>query len=669
MAIKTIDQQPSLLSCSAFELVDTLSLKNQRILLFGSPGTGKSTLAKQLGPLLASADRPCWCVSADPGSPAFGPPGVVSLAKWEHASWKIIGNAAICSLDAGRFRLPLVSAVRALTQTTLNGTVLVDAPGVVRGVAGRELLLGLAEAAKIDVVFFLTREHRTVKLVNEIYSSGAVVYFIGADAKASRPGKKTRARQRTQAWNEYLTEAIEQPLEISSVNIIGTPPPIEEPIAWPGRQIALLNNQKTVAMGEVLRLKNGVLSIRIPQATKDFDSLLIRDAVRTTEGLIETAVPFAHEPLEYIAPSPSVSSTPSNGGPRVVGRVGVVNVSLVNGIFGDPMLHLQLRYTRRGLLFDLGQGGRLSARIAHQLSDVFVTHAHIDHIGGFLWLLRSRIGDFKPCRLFGPPGLAQHIQGFVQGILWDRVEERGPCFRVSELHGEQLRHYSIQSGTFGPRFINDTPVIDGILLEEPEFRVRGTMLDHRTPVLAYAFEPARQINIRKDRLLERKLTPGPWLTHLRQCFASDNKRKKIQLPNGSIETAESLGAELILENPGKKVIYATDFADTPDNRRRMVALAKQAHTFFCEATFLNRDSDQAVRTGHLTTRACGEIATQAQVARLVPFHFSRRYRNDPQQIYEEIQETCDRVVIPATMTLFKTNNKPDEETVASIGDA
>ena len=34
------------------------------------------------------------------------------------------------------------------------------------------------------------------------------------------------------------------------------------------------------------------------------------------------------------------------------------------------------------------------------------------------------------------------------------------------------------------------------------------------------------------------------------------------------------------------------------------------------------------------------------VARLVPFHFSRRYQDDPLQVYAEVQGACARTVMP-----------------------
>ena len=44
--------------------------------------------------------------------------------------------------------------------------MLVDAPGMVRGVAGAELLTGLVEAAAIDTILVLIREGKKLPLVN-----------------------------------------------------------------------------------------------------------------------------------------------------------------------------------------------------------------------------------------------------------------------------------------------------------------------------------------------------------------------------------------------------------------------------------------------------------------------------------------------------------------------
>ena len=65
------------------------------------------------------------------------------------------------------------------------------------------------------------------------------------------------------------------------------------------------------------------------------DTLLIRDAARNVNGLIETAKPFAGERFNYLPPADVLPSVADNDGPRIAGRVGAVDVALVNGVFGD----------------------------------------------------------------------------------------------------------------------------------------------------------------------------------------------------------------------------------------------------------------------------------------------------------------------------------------------
>jgi ribonuclease BN (tRNA processing enzyme) len=454
-------------------------------------------------------------------------------------------------------------------------------------------------------------------LLNELRSLAAAVVVVHAHAAAQQPGQGRRARTRTERWDAYLAGAGEHRIDLTDVAISGTPPPIGVASAWVGRQIGFLRHTRTRALGEVLRVEESTLIVRAPVEAAGATTLLVRDAARDAKGMITTVVPFIKERLDYVTPPPGLPSFDTEGGPRVVGRVGALDVSLLNGVFGDPLLHARLRFRGRSLLFDLGSGERLSARAAHQVSDVFITHAHMDHIGGFVWLLRSRIGEFPPCRLYGPPGLARNISGFLDGILWDRVADRAPRFEVTELHHDVLRRFVLEAGRPEREAFDELPAPQGVLRVEPGFRVRAITLDHGTPVLAYAFEPNVQLNVRKDRLLARGFEPGPWLGALKQHMLAGNTSARVTLPDGGEATVGEVAAELVLVTPGKNLVYATDFADTVANRRRLIEFARHAHTLFCEATFVEADVEQAVRTSHLTTRACGEIATAAEVARLV----------------------------------------------------
>jgi ribonuclease BN (tRNA processing enzyme) len=156
------------------------------------------------------------------------------------------------------------------------------------------------------------------------------------------------------------------------------------------------------------------------------------------------------------------------------------------------------------------------------------------------------------------------------------------------------------------------------------------------------------LNVRREQLEAGRLTPGPWLGELKKRLAAGENHAMIGLPDGSVASAEDLAAGLIRITPARKLIYATDIADTASNREKVAAMASAGYCFFCEAAFLAADKKYAELNGHLTARACGEIARNAGVKHLVPFHFSRRYEKKPLQLYEEVKSSFSgRIIQPS----------------------
>lgn len=627
-------------------IIDKLRETHSPILLYGQPGVGKSTLAGRLAETCAQTGLICACLGADPGTPAFGLPGALSLAVWEDHAWKVIAREALCSLDAGRFRLPLLLAVLRLLQHLPDncGPLLVDSPGVVRGVAGREILAGLGQVLVPENVLALAPDIDSIPLAAELRALDARIWHVTSPSAARRPGARQRARQRTHVWDAWLAKASMRTFDLQSLPVLGTPPPLDVPTAWPGRQVALLYRGHTLTLGEASALDSHRLSVRVPEVAQTPDALLIRDARRGADGLLVSAEPFVSPQPITLSPLPTPAAERETA--PLAGRCGPLDYVLVNGLFGDPLLHLRLRHAGRSLLFDIGDPGHLSARLAHQVSDVFISHAHMDHLAGFQWLLRSRLGDFPACRLYGPPGLARHVAGFLDSFLWDRIADRGPVFVVAELHGEQLHRWRLQAGKAGMEKLDSVAAPGGLLRDEPGFRIRAVELDHHTPVLAFAFEPGQDIHVRRDRLQKAGLTPGPWLGELKTAILADQPERMITLPDGRQRPAGELAPELLLIQPGKRLVYATDLADTPANRERLIAFARHAHTFFCESPFRIEDEENARRNGHLTTRACGEIAAAAEVGLLAPFHVSRRYQHRLTSVLAEIQDYFSRLLVP-----------------------
>jgi ribonuclease Z len=200
------------------------------------------------------------------------------------------------------------------------------------------------------------------------------------------------------------------------------------------------------------------------------------------------------------------------------------------------------------------------------------------------------------------------------------------------------------------RFVRESlenrPVIDGVLLDDPQFKVRAVALEHHDIAsLAFSFEESTHINVWKNKLDELGLPTGPWLTELKKRVREggpDETPIRIywRTREGSREEILKLGElkRAVLEFvPGQKVCYVTDVAIHQRNRNTLIEFVRDANLLFIEAVFLDADRDQAEHKAHLTASAAGEIARAANVRLATPFHFSPRYLDREAELRDEFE--------------------------------
>jgi ribonuclease Z len=279
-----------------------------------------------------------------------------------------------------------------------------------------------------------------------------------------------------------------------------------------------------------------------------------------------------------------------------------ISAELVNGAFGDPALYLQLRGARRTLLFDIGDIAALRPRRVLRVSHVFVSHAHMDHFAGLDRLVRVCLGRGEPVDLYGPPGFLDRVEHKLAAYTWNLARRYPGDFtlRAHELCPEgTLRSAQFRSATdFCREALGEAACADGVLVDEPRFRVRAVFLDHGIPCLGFALEEKPRVKLRKYRLADTD-------------------------------------AEVV---PGEKLAYVTDIRYSAENQARVVQLAASADRLFIECVFLSAEADHAARKLHLTAAQAGTIARAARAKVVIPFHFSPRYLGREAELLAELEQ-------------------------------
>lgn len=327
----------------------------------------------------------------------------------------------------------------------------------------------------------------------------------------------------------------------------------------------------------------------------------------------------------------------------------IFSPELVNGPFGDPALYVDFRFEPRALLIDIGDLAHLPPRKILRVTDVFVSHTHMDHFCGFDRLLRICLGRDTGLRMFGPPGFIAQVEHKLAAYTWNLVERYPGDFVIEAWEMDEAwmaRGLRLRCRTrFRPEPLERRQLAEGVIVDEPAFRVRAAVLDHGIPCLAFAVEEKAHVNVWKNRLDELGLPVGPWLKELKDLAirgAPDDTpvRAWWRDREGEHERHFTLGAlrdDILRLVPGEVIAYVTDAAFHESNRQRIVDLARGAMRLFIECAFLDEDADLAAARLHLTAGQAGRIARECGVEFVTPFHFSPRYEGREEALRTELE--------------------------------
>lgn len=287
----------------------------------------------------------------------------------------------------------------------------------------------------------------------------------------------------------------------------------------------------------------------------------------------------------------------------------------------NPAVHIN--YDGENHLFDCSKAD-VSQGFVNKLRNVYVSHTHMDHFNDFDSLLSMKLrSPSKNLRVFGPRGILESVQAKIKAYTWNLAEPSSIVLDIYTIDSGMLSRHRISV----PEDIEGIPQkeerLDDMVIDETQkYRVRAIELDHGITSMGYSFEESEHLNINEERLARSRLAPGHWLEDLKdQIRKGDTSDVDV---NGASHTYHQL-APLVDREPGKKIVYLTDFRLNGD-LHRIAEFAQGADVLYCEANYSDADGDLAKQNFHLTTEQAAQIARAAGVKELVPFHFSRRYK-------------------------------------------
>jgi ribonuclease Z len=266
-------------------------------------------------------------------------------------------------------------------------------------------------------------------------------------------------------------------------------------------------------------------------------------------------------------------------------------------------------------LFDCGEGTqhqllRSEVKIS-QISRIFITHMHGDHIFGLMGLLAScgLAGNTDRIDIYGPPGLDDYL-------------------RAGRKYSQTHFSYPVQVHTVSPE----------VIYEDEEFIVSCRSLKHRVPTFGYRVEekdrPGR-FDVEKATALG--IPSGPIYGRLK-------RGETVTLPDGR----QIQGSELCAKpEVGRKFVYCTDTVYC-DNA---VELARDADVLIHEATFAHQDAQLAFERLHSTSTMAAQVAHAAGVKQLIMTHFSPRYAPGNAIVLHELLSEA-QAIFPNTILAY-----------------
>jgi ribonuclease Z len=263
--------------------------------------------------------------------------------------------------------------------------------------------------------------------------------------------------------------------------------------------------------------------------------------------------------------------------------------SAKRGLSAQVIKHDEYRF-----LVDCGEGTQrqiLQSGIGFRnLSNIFITHGHLDHILGLAGLLST----------------------FMRWETIDEINIYSGKWALDRIH--DLLYDVVLRGGQAPMTLNLHEIKPGAFFQVDDFTVTAFPVFHRgSDSLGYKFEERSHRPFLPEKADALGLPFGP----IRRDLVDG---KTVKLEDGRKVRPDDVLGPL---KPGVRLVYVGDAGRTDD----LVTVCQDADALVIESTYLEEEAELAKQFSHLTAKMAADLAIKANVRQLVLTHLSRRYRD------------------------------------------
>jgi ribonuclease Z len=269
-------------------------------------------------------------------------------------------------------------------------------------------------------------------------------------------------------------------------------------------------------------------------------------------------------------------------------------------------------------MIDCGEGTQVRMQQlgvkTNRMGHIFISHLHGDHCFGLMGLISS-LG-----MLNRTADLHIHAQSDLESLLSSQL------------------HYFCAQLPYKIIFHVVNPNLHSLIFEDHSVKVYSIPLKHRVPCCGFLFEekPLQRHILRE--MIDFYKIPISNIPRIKSGEDFITSEGEI-IPN-TLLTKEAAKP--------KKYAYCSDTA----YYEKIIPIIEGVDCLYHEATFMEDELNRAHQTFHSTAREAAEIASKANVGKLIIGHYSARYK-DHDAILAEAKEVFENTYLGEDMTIFE----------------